>query len=80
MVNNQVLYKIIKNIRNHDIYLGNYIINDKQYYYLDGYKDLVYTLLTTGFLHQSIFYKRYLFIKNGLYNEKYKIITDWLFN
>ena len=30
--------------------------------------------------HQSLLYKRFLFEKFGLYNEDYKVVSDWEFN
>lgn len=80
LFNFEVLNEVVNKLEDHDIYLGNYIIENILYEYSNDYSDLIHTLLLNGFLHQAVFYKSYLFKKYGFYDEEFKIVSDWLFN
>lgn len=63
---------------------GNQITDFKTYterWVNFGNRDVtLYDLYTSSYHHQATFIKRDLFIKYGLYNEDYKIVSDWEFS
>lgn len=61
-----------------EVLYGN-VISDKFQGKYDGIFD-EYKILDKNICHQSIFYKRSIFEKLGVYNLKYKVCADWNFN
>jgi glycosyltransferase involved in cell wall biosynthesis len=75
-----VLQKVTEFISdsNVEVLYGN-VISDKFQGRYDGIFD-EYKILDKNICHQSIFYKRSVFEKLGVYNLKYKVCADWDFN
>jgi glycosyltransferase involved in cell wall biosynthesis len=82
LINNDILNKIANYLNDIDIIYGNIIVFNKNSNYLIKYPD---KLTFSDFFNKSIphsggsFIKRDLFAKYGLYNENYKIVSDWEF-
>lgn len=73
-----VLEKIYNEIEdNEDIIYGNYIVGDNIHQPTNKITD--FYLYRTPLCHQSIFFKKELFQKLGLYDCKYKILADYDF-
>jgi glycosyltransferase involved in cell wall biosynthesis len=79
--NNNCLDLINKNKQDFDIVYSNMIIQNDTTSTVIKYQDPISTqlLLTSGIPHPGTAIKRELFNVVGLYNEKYKIISDWIF-
>jgi glycosyltransferase involved in cell wall biosynthesis len=79
--NNNSLDLINEKKQNFDIVFSNIIIQNKSSSTEVKYQDSVSAqkLLTSGIPHPGTAIKRDLFNVVGLYNEKYKIISDWIF-
>ena len=81
LINNDALKKISKHLENKDlIYFDiNYINKNciKKITYPDSLS--FYFFYTNTICHQSIFFKKELFSKYGLYDEELKIVSDWKF-
>ena len=81
---NDVLFNVFQNKEYSDPLLrGIQICNDKNgvfRWYNHGDRDItLYDLYTDTMQHQATFIKRTLFDKYGLYDERYKIVSDWKF-
>lgn len=77
-----ILEKIAPHFGNEDIIYGNayYELEDrKKYEYRIPSKITVGSLLKEPICHQSAFFRKELFDKFGLYDEKNKIASDWTF-
>jgi Predicted glycosyltransferases len=81
-----ILEKVFSCAESPDIMVGNTFMVypdriEKQESLISKKKNAVslYDILTESICHQSVFIKRYLFDKYGLYDEKYKVISDWKF-
>lgn len=77
-----ILEKIAPHFGNEDIIYGNayYELEDrKKYEYRIPSKITVGSLLKEPICHQSAFFRKELFEKYGLYDEKNKIASDWTF-
>lgn len=66
----EIIYGNIVNIKNHKRTVGKGIANSEI-----GLYDLIYNRIN----HQACFIKRNLFLRFGLYSEKYTIASDWKF-
>lgn len=79
--NNYCLDVINKKKEDFDIVYSNMIIQNETTSTEIKYQDIISTqlLLTSGFPHPGSAIKRELFNIVGLYNENYKIISDWIF-
>lgn len=80
LYNIEVIKKVIPLLNNEDIYLGQEVYVDRVFKW-DNFDlcKLCRLLSTKSLTHQSMFFKRQLFQKYGLYNENYKVISDWIF-
>lgn len=78
--NNRVLQHASKYLKDKDLYIGREKRSDSivDIDISDRYQ-ILYTLCTTFFPHQSTFIKRSLFSKYGLFNSNRKIVSDWEF-
>jgi glycosyltransferase involved in cell wall biosynthesis len=81
LCNESVLYEVFSEVPTHDIVYGNiiWVENDK---YTNGiFPDkLTFNYFTNYSLpHQGSFIHKKLFGTVGLYDERYKIISDWIF-
>jgi glycosyltransferase involved in cell wall biosynthesis len=81
LYNNDVLYKTHEVIccKPYDLIYGNVIFKSNNQVF-DGAFDLLKLCTKTNMCHQSIFYKKELFYRLGMYNLKYKISADYDFN
>lgn len=83
LVDQSVFNDFIKTNLNYDIIAGNVmIITQNGITKLESpqYEDLNFEFyFSNNLYHQSVFVKRELFIHSGLYNENYKIVSDWEF-
>jgi glycosyltransferase involved in cell wall biosynthesis len=79
--NNNCLDLINEKKQDFDIVYSNMIIQNETTSTLIKYQDYISThlLLTSGIPHPGTAIKRELFNVVGLYNENYKIISDWIF-
>jgi glycosyltransferase involved in cell wall biosynthesis len=79
--NNNCLDLINEKKQDFDIVYSNMIIQNDTTSTVIKYQDPISTqlLLTSGIPHPGTAIKRELFNVVGLYNEKYKIISDWIF-
>lgn len=79
--NNNCLDSIYKKKENFDIIYSDMIIQNKSSSTLIKYQDYISNqlLLSTGIPHPGTAIKRKIFNVVGLYNENYKIISDWIF-
>ncbi|MDO9000944.1 MAG: glycosyltransferase family 2 protein [Bacteroidota bacterium] len=79
---NFVFKEFINNCNDKDIIYGDLIVKDKlKTHYLKYPENLTFNQLYTKSIPHSggSFIKKELFIKNGEYDEKYKIVSDWKF-
>lgn len=79
---NDILERIIPHFNNEDIVYGNayYELEDrKKYEYKIPPKITIGSLLKEPICHQSAFFRKELFLKYGMYDEKNKIASDWTF-
>jgi glycosyltransferase involved in cell wall biosynthesis len=81
LFNNHVLSQIAKNEIISDIICFDAIVNEEHKNTLvKAPKDVsFYTFYTHTILHQATLIKRFLFEKYGLYNEQFRIVSDWEF-
>lgn len=83
LYNNQTLQNISSAIvsmsKVPDMLYGNVLMKYTKEEYGEKF-DLDRLLFEGNICHQAIFYKKELFTRLGLYNEKYKILADWDFN
>jgi len=79
--NNKCLDLINQKKNDFDIVYSNMIIQNETNSTVIKYPDYISTelLLTSGLPHPGTAIKRELFNVVGLYNENYKIISDWIF-
>lgn len=78
----EMLEKIIPHFNDEDIVYGNAyyeLANRKKYEYRIPSKITVGSLLKEPICHQSAFFKKDLFEKYGMYDERNKIASDWTF-
>lgn len=78
----EILEKIAPHFGNEDIVYGNayYELEDrKKYEYRIPSKITIGSLLKEPICHQSAFFKKELFTKFGMYDERNKIASDWTF-
>lgn len=83
-VDNDVLKAVAEGGMECDIVVGriNFVSNEGvQFtnYQRVSDKITLYSFVNSLFPHQATFIKRELFLKYGLYEEKYKIVADWQF-
>ena len=79
---NESLSKLLENNHEEDIIYGNKLmksINGSEWVFKTPDELTFGYLLKSSLPHQSALIKRALFDKTGLYNENYKIISDWEF-
>jgi glycosyltransferase involved in cell wall biosynthesis len=77
-----ILEKIAPSFGNEDIVYGNAyyeLENRKKYEYKIPSKITIGSLLKEPICHQSAFFRKDLFDKYGMYDEKNKIASDWTF-
>jgi glycosyltransferase involved in cell wall biosynthesis len=79
LVNTQVLQEIFKHEFCEDIIYGNVIDGNTLQTISYPEKYTLYSFLITTIPHNASLIKRNLFYKYGLYNELYKIASDWEF-
>lgn len=83
LVNNEVLANIFKNLPDCDMVYGNAVILDGEKYRvaktIQGTHFKLSDFFTSTINHQSSFINKRLFNKYGLYDERYKIVSDWKF-
>ncbi len=79
LVNNYILDEVFKSDNNVDIIFGNLFVtsDNKVIGKAYGKNDLSFYDVYSGVIkHQATFFRRTLFDRFGLYNEKFKIISD----
>lgn len=81
VMSNDVLDNVFKSIQmnEYDFFYGNVKFRNKNIIYGQKF-DINKLLFQKNICHQSIFYKRSLFSKVGLFNIKYPLWADWDFN
>ncbi len=80
---NTVLSECFKQEFNEDVVYGHQLVQEGDKFVEDGCLDVKYfsfsALMKYHVPHQCTFIKRELFNNIGLYDESYKIVSDWLF-
>lgn len=81
LYDNLVLEKIFNEISDQDIIYGDLILKNNNSYRLQKFpNNLTFYWLYTEYLgHASTIIKRCIFNKVGMYNENYRIVSDWEF-
>lgn len=75
-----VLEKVSATIKKTDVAIiyGNVVLKQNQNIYAGAFN--LIKLSELNICHQSIFFKKSIFVKYGKYNLKYKLLADWDFN
>jgi len=83
LLNKEILKKVFSIITNKDIYYGSSLRRSEigNLYEFTEPNDLTFKrFFDYSICHQSMFIKRKLFKKFGMYDESLKIVADWKFN
>ena len=80
LFSNDVIEKVfsLKGVDGYDFIYGNSLFVPSNYVYEGKFNKL--KLYKKNISHQSIFYKRSLFDKFGLYDIRFRTLSDWVFN
>ncbi len=80
--NNNTIFKIFDNVRGDlnktDLIYGNVLLKDSRKIYAGPFTK--WKLLRQNISHQAIFYKKSLFDKYGVFDLKYPLLSDYVFN
>lgn len=81
LIKDEILSEIAVNQKFSDIFFGSVRILNAERKILYPPEDITFRFLyNTNIPHQAEFIKKELFLKYGLYDEKYKILADYDFN